>query len=180
MDNTVNTVFNNDGEINIEFNNREEPELNNTSLFFVDNPTPVIDALVGNLQRYFPPTEAPFYNYGQIVFPPSEVLYENAMDWINNAAMFVDFGYSSLDSVMEESLLSDQEIHRKERVTVESVRMCKFSAETDTKGKCFCTEDYTEGDDLGILECGHVFHDGCIREWCHYKKECPVCRAEIR
>ncbi|GIQ86565.1 hypothetical protein KIPB_008442 [Kipferlia bialata] len=30
------------------------------------------------------------------------------------------------------------------------------------------------------LACGHVFHAGCLHQWCHYAKDvCPLCRQSI-
>ena len=35
-------------------------------------------------------------------------------------------------------------------------------------------------EDLGSIECGHVFHTGCINDWIYKKKRCPNCRAMTR
>ncbi|XP_076937370.1 E3 ubiquitin-protein ligase MBR2-like [Bidens hawaiensis] len=40
-----------------------------------------------------------------------------------------------------------------------------------------CQEEYTEGDDLGTLECGHDFHHGCIKQWLQHKNLCPICKS---
>ena len=29
------------------------------------------------------------------------------------------------------------------------------------------------------ITCGHVFHRKCIDEWLRWKKECPICKAEV-
>ena len=29
------------------------------------------------------------------------------------------------------------------------------------------------------LECGHVFHDKCIRRWLREKSTCPTCRDHV-
>lgn len=53
-----------------------------------------------------------------------------------------------------------------------------FAAEEDDI--CvICQEEYDETEILvGKLDCGHVFHEGCIESWLLKKNECPICRRE--
>ncbi|XP_074565506.1 putative E3 ubiquitin-protein ligase HIP1 isoform X2 [Curcuma longa] len=41
---------------------------------------------------------------------------------------------------------------------------------------CICQEEYVEGDELGILDCGHDFHTACIKKWLMHKNLCPICK----
>ncbi|MCD7465834.1 E3 ubiquitin-protein ligase mbr2, partial [Datura stramonium] len=41
---------------------------------------------------------------------------------------------------------------------------------------CICREEYTTGDDMGILDCGHEFHSSCIKQWLMLKNLCPICK----
>ncbi|KAK4401666.1 E3 ubiquitin-protein ligase MBR2 [Sesamum angolense] len=41
---------------------------------------------------------------------------------------------------------------------------------------CVCQEEYITGDDIGILDCGHEFHSGCIKQWLTLKNLCPICK----
>eukprot|EP00252_Welwitschia_mirabilis_P025332 TRINITY_DN786_c0_g1_i3.p1 TRINITY_DN786_c0_g1~~TRINITY_DN786_c0_g1_i3.p1 ORF type:complete len:845 (+),score=153.14 TRINITY_DN786_c0_g1_i3:1086-3620(+) len=41
-----------------------------------------------------------------------------------------------------------------------------------------CREEYMENDELGILDCGHLHHSECIKQWLLVKNICPICRAE--
>ncbi|PRQ27716.1 putative transcription factor C2H2 family [Rosa chinensis] len=50
-------------------------------------------------------------------------------------------------------------------------------AETETEPCCICQEEYNEGDDLGMLECGHDFHSDCIKQWLTHKNLCPICKT---
>ncbi|KAI4367608.1 hypothetical protein MLD38_023327 [Melastoma candidum] len=50
-------------------------------------------------------------------------------------------------------------------------------AETMQEPCCICQEEYTDGDDLGILECGHEFHVECIKQWLAQKNLCPICKT---
>ena len=42
-----------------------------------------------------------------------------------------------------------------------------------------CLEDFTEGIDIIRLECFHIFHNACIRDWTKSSELCPECRREI-
>lgn len=41
---------------------------------------------------------------------------------------------------------------------------------------CICQEDYTDGEDMGRVECGHYFHTECIKQWLVIKNTCPICK----
>ncbi|XP_072999018.1 probable E3 ubiquitin-protein ligase HIP1 isoform X2 [Typha latifolia] len=41
---------------------------------------------------------------------------------------------------------------------------------------CICQEEYADGEDLGILDCGHDFHTACIKQWLMHKNLCPICK----
>ncbi|KAJ0262560.1 E3 ubiquitin-protein ligase RHG1A [Hirschfeldia incana] len=47
----------------------------------------------------------------------------------------------------------------------------------DVEPCCICQEEYTEGEDMGTLECGHEFHSQCIKEWLKQKNLCPICKT---
>uniref|UniRef100_A0A1J3J7D4 RING-type E3 ubiquitin transferase n=1 Tax=Noccaea caerulescens TaxID=107243 RepID=A0A1J3J7D4_NOCCA len=42
---------------------------------------------------------------------------------------------------------------------------------------CICQEEYKEGEEMGMLECGHDFHSPCIKEWLKVKNLCPICKT---
>jgi len=42
-----------------------------------------------------------------------------------------------------------------------------------------CWEDFTEGEEVRLLECGHFFHSPCIVPWLELHGTCPVCRKEL-
>lgn len=41
---------------------------------------------------------------------------------------------------------------------------------------CICQEEYTAGDIMGLLDCGHEFHTNCIKQWLVLKNTCPICK----
>ncbi|XP_008799012.2 probable E3 ubiquitin-protein ligase HIP1 [Phoenix dactylifera] len=42
---------------------------------------------------------------------------------------------------------------------------------------CICQEEYVQGEDLGMLDCGHEFHTACIKQWLTHKNLCPICKS---
>ncbi|KAK4840694.1 hypothetical protein QYF36_015911 [Acer negundo] len=42
---------------------------------------------------------------------------------------------------------------------------------------CICQEEYAAGEDIGNLDCGHVYHVECITQWLLLKNSCPICKA---
>ncbi|KAL9417849.1 hypothetical protein AB3S75_040777 [Citrus x aurantiifolia] len=48
---------------------------------------------------------------------------------------------------------------------------------SDQEPCCICQEEYTDGDNLGILDCGHDFHTNCIKQWLMQKNLCPICKT---
>jgi hypothetical protein len=70
---------------------------------------------------------------------------------------------------------------------VEVAKATVAGAAAEASGACrkvtqcaVCVEEYSDGDELIGLVCGHVYHDPCIREWLLKHKECPLCRHDVR
>uniref|UniRef100_A0A0A9FWF0 RING-type E3 ubiquitin transferase n=1 Tax=Arundo donax TaxID=35708 RepID=A0A0A9FWF0_ARUDO len=40
-----------------------------------------------------------------------------------------------------------------------------------------CQEEYIEGEEIGRMQCEHLYHVCCIHEWLRQKNWCPVCKA---
>ncbi|XP_011098261.1 probable E3 ubiquitin-protein ligase HIP1 [Sesamum indicum] len=40
-----------------------------------------------------------------------------------------------------------------------------------------CQTDYEDGEDIGILDCGHEYHKECIKKWLLEKNTCAVCKS---
>ncbi|KAG6649438.1 hypothetical protein I3843_07G208400 [Carya illinoinensis] len=46
--------------------------------------------------------------------------------------------------------------------------------------KCsVCQEEYVVGDEMGRLQCQHIYHLGCIQQWLRLKNWCPICKASV-
>ncbi|ESQ30946.1 hypothetical protein EUTSA_v10011314mg [Eutrema salsugineum] len=51
------------------------------------------------------------------------------------------------------------------------------SSQQEVEPCCICQEEYKEGEEMGMLECGHDFHSQCIKEWLMRKNLCPICKT---
>ncbi|XP_027354852.1 E3 ubiquitin-protein ligase MBR2-like isoform X3 [Abrus precatorius] len=46
--------------------------------------------------------------------------------------------------------------------------------------KCsICQEEYAVADELGSLQCEHMYHVVCIQQWLRLKNWCPICKASV-
>ncbi|XP_055823441.1 probable E3 ubiquitin-protein ligase ZFP1 [Solanum dulcamara] len=56
--------------------------------------------------------------------------------------------------------------------TLESV------AAQDQKTVCvICQTDYKDHEKIGILDCGHEYHEDCIKKWLVVKNSCAICKS---
>jgi len=45
---------------------------------------------------------------------------------------------------------------------------------------CFCFDDFSEGEKVCRVACGHLFHLLCINSWFDRgQQSCPICRREV-
>ncbi|OMJ91272.1 hypothetical protein SteCoe_6253 [Stentor coeruleus] len=47
----------------------------------------------------------------------------------------------------------------------------------DNSTCAICQEDYDVGETLKKLQCGHIYHENCLKPWFRVKDTCPVCRV---
>jgi hypothetical protein len=56
---------------------------------------------------------------------------------------------------------------------------CQTGASTSDSDCTICLESNLNEKPIIILNCGHRFHAGCMAEWLHTARSCPLCRAGI-
>ncbi|VFQ62327.1 unnamed protein product [Cuscuta campestris] len=55
---------------------------------------------------------------------------------------------------------------------------CTASEDLVEREPCsICQEEYSGGDTLGTLDCGHEYHAECIKQWLKQKNLCPICKT---
>ncbi|XP_042375450.1 probable E3 ubiquitin-protein ligase HIP1 isoform X1 [Zingiber officinale] len=63
------------------------------------------------------------------------------------------------------------------------LQQCKYvstvseTSAAEVEPCCICQEEFTEGEELGRLDCGHDFHYACIKQWLTIKNLCPICKT---
>ncbi|KAK0413448.1 hypothetical protein QR680_006813 [Steinernema hermaphroditum] len=62
---------------------------------------------------------------------------------------------------------------------IERLPMTKVTAEQTDKLCTTCRDNLHEGEEVGRLDCGHLFHRPCIVPWLQRHSTCPVCRDRI-
>ncbi|KAG2314450.1 hypothetical protein Bca4012_065133 [Brassica carinata] len=92
-----------------------------------------------------------------------------------------------VDDMTYEELLSLEErigdvcTGLKEETISNRLKQRKYSSGTKSTQEgepcCVCQEEYKEGEEMGVLECGHDFHSQCIKEWLKRKNLCPICKT---
>ena len=54
----------------------------------------------------------------------------------------------------------------------------KYIVDTEKLLDCICIiclSEFKKGQLIQVLDCNHMYHDQCIKEWYKRKKVCPIC-----
>ncbi|VVB13972.1 unnamed protein product [Arabis nemorensis] len=53
-----------------------------------------------------------------------------------------------------------------------------ISLNKDDDIKCsICQEEYVDGDEVGTMQCQHMYHVSCVQQWLRMKNWCPICKT---
>jgi hypothetical protein len=74
---------------------------------------------------------------------------------------------------------NDLQLHRNDNVEINVSSQLYSTTNKKYDSCCICTDNYKKNDEVSVLECEHIYHIKCIKEWCKYKSSCPVCNANI-
>lgn len=90
-----------------------------------------------------------------------------------------------MDNAMNESLEASS-LKRKENNKIDILLLKEIENKEGDRCTICLESDIKEEDCMNPnnkkykLECGHVFHIKCIKEWTYYMNSCPICRKEIK
>ena len=85
--------------------------------------------------------------------------------------------YNIIDDTYSHNNGLDEEIIQNYPIT--KIKNIKKLA--DNKKKCLiCLENFKTGDNSIILNCMHIFHSECAKNWMKYKGFCPLCKIKIK
>ena len=98
---------------------------------------------------------------------------------INNIYDFLnDYEY---ETVLDRSFNEQESLKRNEDyIDFKSMKYCKIESKNYEIQCSICLINYENEDDISLTKCNHLFHNNCIIEWSHYKKECPICRKDLK
>ena len=86
-----------------------------------------------------------------------------------------------LERVMQESLETHNQLNRTEDfVEFTNIKYSTFVNKNCDSSCSIWLVEFEDDSDIGITNCDHIFHKECITEWSRYKKDCPVCREELK
>lgn len=102
-----------------------------------------------------------------------------------------DTSLSYVDDIIYDDVINrsfdenrDKELERKEDVYInfsyEKYNSLKSEVINGQINCAICLNDFEPENLISITSCNHIFHKDCIKEWTHYKTNCPVCRDELK
>jgi len=90
--------------------------------------------------------------------------------------MAEDYGYEeylALDDSIPQHGLTTKEINQYPESTYTKNSNCNNSC-------AICLSDYTVGERVRTLKCGHFYHKSCIDKWLAIKVFCPFCKIDLK
>ena len=143
-----------------------------------DNPPENTDVYLEEYYQYINDNPDDFSD--EFVFPLMRRYLESII--YNNFQNIIDIdspiNLNIYEDVFNESLQTSNSLERTdEYVNFPTIKYDKTNVE---KQCVICLIDFEENSEIVITECKHVFHADCIKEWTRYKKDCPVCREELK
>jgi hypothetical protein len=150
-----------DSNINIGFEDTEEPEVTSISL------EDLLSSFFSNNTVYSNPVYTPNYIGGGITF--SNYINEMMDDIL-------------MEQVMRESLETQPDLEKTDKnliISSQSFSSLSNEIQKDNKECSICITEYDNDDFISITNCNHIFHTDCIKEWAKYKTDCPVCREKM-
>ena len=91
---------------------------------------------------------------------------------LNNDYIFNDDNDS--DSFSENSVQNNN-------LLIDSICLINTSRLNPDKKECtICLEKFNINDKIINLECLHMFHNNCIKNWLKMKDYCPICKNKIK
>jgi len=120
-------------------------------------------------------------NTNQVILNEELLLNMLAPIFLDFPILFEAIEYENMmENVMNESLETSS-LKRKEKNKID-ISLLKEIKDKEGHKCTICLESNLEGENNNKyeLECGHIFHIKCIKEWTYYMNSCPICRKEIK
>ncbi|XP_022764197.1 E3 ubiquitin-protein ligase RING1-like [Durio zibethinus] len=108
--------------------------------------------------------------------------------------VIVQAAVDEIDEVIDESLTT-LNFKPASKSSIQALKRVKFGNNEDSllplkkrrrledmssKKQCsICLDEFIDGEEVALMPCGHVYHDGCIVRWLETNHMCPLCRYEM-
>ena len=153
--------------------NQSDNEVENSSLSDIDN------SLSNNDYDEFEDD----YETDEITILLRDIIRTStARSLVRDYSFYLHMLEDPLDRIMRESLDNLPSYYVKTNVEIK-VESSKYNAIINiNKDTCctICLCDFEEEDIVSkLVNCRHIFHTDCIKEWGYYKTTCPTCRTNI-
>jgi hypothetical protein len=105
----------------------------------------------------------------------------NALFAIMQMVMVMEPILSVLDplEIAIQNSQNDLCLHRNENINLD-VSCQPYDTTNKQYDSCsICTDNYDKKENVVMLNCGHIYHPNCIKEWGKYKPNCPICKTDI-
>jgi len=98
---------------------------------------------------------------------------------LNDVINYIDS--EIIEEVMERTLNeTTNERNQNEFITFDSKMYKELIEDTKNKDCSICLLDFEDEHLVSLTKCNHLFHNHCITEWSRYKKDCPICRENLK
>jgi hypothetical protein len=123
--------------------------------------------------------DIPFEIHEEIISDLTPVTVGTDHSTVGSFSAFIIIGH--MTGALEEYDIPDLDYsqHRRDNTTITTPTQLYKNTTCDHNLCPICREDFTDNDEVVILDCKHVFHGDCIKEWGHYKGNCPICRTDV-
>ena len=61
----------------------------------------------------------------------------------------------------------------------EKLRVRELSEKEANESCAICLTEFQEGKGVELPNCGHIFHEKCIKKWLEQKNSCPLCTQPV-
>lgn len=117
----------------------------------------------------------PRYNFDHLSFMYGGSGISNMFDEVLDNVLT-----SSIENIINESFNEQPTLEKtNDAMDLESYKYNTIVRDDKDKGCCVCLVEFEDDSNVSVIECNHIFHTECIKEWTSYKKSCPVCRKNL-
>jgi hypothetical protein len=102
------------------------------------------------------------------------ILLDSSTEESDNSYLSAIFNY-----ILNRSFEEKDELSRNPDIKLD-IPVRESTIKDCTESCPICLNNFKQKEMVTTLNCKHTIHNVCIKEWGHYKQECPLCRDPIK